>query len=176
MEIFTTHDSKVRVWWWVDLATFVPTHDSKTGCGDLGRQWIPISTLSNHPWYSWWDIGRVKLQSIAWIGTNTLDLGVKSRSDEERRFSLPMTEKSRCGDEYTLWIPISTMYNHLFILQWDMRAANLLWNAWLSPNTLDLDVKSGCGSSQHQHICPRSWLKNRLQWPCQTMNSNLNPV
>ena len=63
----------------MDLTTFVPTHDSKTGCGDHFSPWIPIPSLSNHSSYLLWDIGRVKLMSIAWIGTNTLDLGEKSR-------------------------------------------------------------------------------------------------
>ena len=36
--------------WKVDMgqANFDPTHDSKPRCGDHFRQWIPISTFSDH--------------------------------------------------------------------------------------------------------------------------------
>ena len=78
----------------VDLATFVPTHDSKTVCGDHIRQSIPFSTLPNHSLYLWWDIERVKLLSIAWISTKTLDLGVISRG-VELKLSPPIWLKSQ---------------------------------------------------------------------------------
>ena len=77
----------------VCLATFVPTHDSKTGGGDHFRPWIPISSLCIHLLYSWWDIGRVELLWIGWIGTNTLNLGVKSRGLEVK-VSTAVTQKS----------------------------------------------------------------------------------
>ena len=37
---------------------------------------------------------------IDWIGTNTLDLGAKSRG-VELKFCLPVTHMSDCGDDYT---------------------------------------------------------------------------
>ena len=83
----------------VGLATFVPTHDSKTGCGDHFWQSIPFSTLPNHSLYLWWDIERVKLLSIAWTGTNTLNLGVESRG-VELKLAPPVTHKSGCCDEH----------------------------------------------------------------------------
>ena len=75
-------------------AKFVPTCDSKTGCGDHLRHLIPISALSNHSLYQWWDIGWVKLLSIAWSNLNTLNLGTKYE-DVEPNLSLPYDSKVR---------------------------------------------------------------------------------
>ena len=44
---------------------FSPPMTQKWACGGRCRQWIPISALSHHSLYSWWDIGTVKL---LWIG------------------------------------------------------------------------------------------------------------
>ena len=146
------------VWIWLHLP---PPMTQKLGCGDHFGQWIPISILSNHSLYQWWDIGRVKLLWIAWIGTNTLYLGVKSRGMGPK-FSLPVTHKSGCGDSYTWWIPTLILYDQLSYFWWDIGRVKLLWNAWISPKHTWSWCECGCGP---RHICPHSWLKNRLWWP-----------
>ena len=114
--ICLNHQSKHTQSWcekWEEAnPQFVPTHDLKTGCGDHFTAHIPISTLSNHWPYLWWDNGRVKLMWIAWISPNILHLGVKCWW---RNCCLlqPVTQKSGCGDGCGQWAPISTMSNHL---------------------------------------------------------------
>ena len=85
----------------------------KSRCGDGSEQWIPISTLSNHSFYYWLDIGRVKLVWSAWISPNSLNLDVKSWkgcAGQPNLFSSYM--KIGCGDHYTDHIPILTLSNH----------------------------------------------------------------
>ena len=42
--------------------TLYPPMTQRPACRERFRQWIPISTLSHHSSYSWWDIGTVPLQ------------------------------------------------------------------------------------------------------------------
>ena len=151
---------------------FVPTHASKTGLGDHFRPQIPFSALSNHSSYLWWDIGRVKLLSIAWIGRNALNLGANSRGLEPN-LSPPLTQKSGWDDGYTQWIPIWTLFLHSSYLWWDIGRVKGLWTNWISLSHLNHGSKRGYGSRQ---ICPHSCLQNRFRWPFQTPNSILSLV
>ena len=69
----------------VDLATFVPIHDSKTACGDHSRHQISISTLSNHSLYCSWEIGSVKLIWNGWISLYTLNVDMNCNRDRRSR-------------------------------------------------------------------------------------------
>ena len=149
--------------WKVDKgqANFDPTRDWKTRCGDHHRAHIPISTFSSHSLYLWWDIGRVEMLWNSWINPNILHLGVKRRALEPKP-SPPTTQKPGCGVGCGWWIQISTLQNHSLYLWWENGRVGMLWIAQISPNSLNLDVKSGQGPSQ---LWPHPWLENTLWWP-----------
>ena len=90
-----------------------------------------------------------------------------------RKFHHPVTQKSGCGDGCGGWIPISTLFIHLTYWWWEIGRVELMWMAWIFPETLNLGAKSGYGPSQ---ICNHSWLRKSLYRPFFRPNSNLNLV
>ena len=66
-------------------------------------QWIPISTLSCHLLYSWWDIGTVKMLWNACKDPNAHNLGVESGRTKAATQSPSMTQFAapgeHCGQE-----------------------------------------------------------------------------
>ena len=60
------------------------------------------------------------------------------------------------------WIQISTLQNHLLYSWSENRRVEMLWIAQISPNLLNLGVKSGMQESQ---LWPHPWLKTMLLWP-----------
>ena len=89
---------------------FFSTHDSKRGSGDHFINHIPISTLSNHSLYIWWDIGRVKLMWIAWISPNSLNLGVKHKGQEPEIVTT-------CDSKVRVWRWLWMMNSNLNLVQ-----------------------------------------------------------
>ena len=106
----------------------------------------------------------------SWINPNILHLGVKKRV-LERILLQPRTQKPMCGDGYTWWIQISTLQDYSSYLQWDIERVEMLWIAQISPNSLNLGVKSGQGPSQ---LWPPPWLKSTLWWPFHSPYTSLN--
>ena len=77
----------------------------------------------------------------------------------EPKVSPPTTQKPGCGDGSTWWNQISSLHNHSLYIQWDIERVEMLWTAPISPNSLNLEVKSGEGPSQ---LWPHPWLKQHV--------------
>ena len=116
----------------------------------------------------------------SWKGWDTMKFSGKSKRTTyfgverrvlEPKLSPPTSRKPGCGDGCGWWIQISSLQNHSLYSQWDIGRVELMWIARISPNSLNLDVKSGRGPSQ---VCPHPWLKNMLWWPFQSPYTNLN--
>ena len=138
-----------------------PTCDWKTHCGDHYKAHIPILTLQNHSIYLSWDIGRVDMLWNSRINPKTLHLGVKRRVLELKSLP-PTTQKPGCGVGCGWWIQISTLRNHSLYLWWENGRVEMLWIAPISPNSLNLGVKSGKQGSQ---LWTNRRLKNTLWLP-----------
>ena len=53
-----------------------------------------------------------------------------------------MTQKPGCVVGCVRWIPISTLQDHSLYLWWENGRVEMLWIAWISPNSLNLGVKT----------------------------------
>ena len=67
-----------------------------------------------------------------------LEWKVEFRQDD---FNPTHNSKSRCGDHFRIHIPISMFSNLSIYLWWDIGRVEMLWNSWINPHTLHLDVK-----------------------------------
>ena len=89
------------------------------------------------------------------------------------KFYPPTTQKSGCDDQFRAHTPISALSNHSSYYWWDIGRVELMWNAWINPNTLHLGLK--CKGPWAENVPTRD-SKVRVWWWLYMMNSNLYPV
>ena len=90
----------------------------------------------------------------SWINSNILHLGVKCSRVLEPKSSPPMTQKYGCDVGCGWRIQISTLQNHILYLWWENGRVSVLWITQISPNSLNLSVKSGQGLSHFWFLTP----------------------
>ena len=141
----------------VDLATFASAADSKTGCGDNHKEWTPISTLCSHSLYLQWDVGRVKVLSIAWISPNTLDLGVKSGCGSSHIFINSWLTNRLLWPFRIMNSNLNLVWSFIILMIWH-------WKGQGAVNCLNQSKHTGswCKSGVRNWNCHhRWWLKNQ---------------
>ena len=141
----------------------------KSAWGDHSGGWIPISTLSYHLLYSWWDIGTDKLLWNGCTQPNSPNLGVEYGDLNAKIVPIYVSQVS-LGWSFQMINSNLNLVSPFVILMmryWYRQAAV----KWVHTSKL---TQSCCGRDLSAKIVPTHDLKVSLGWSFWRLNSNLN--